>query len=91
MEQASDSEDMNEGAPFADETEGKKTTIAVGDVDTCLCTFQFDPVVCEDGQQYSNLCAAECEGLTQCTRPAAPIPDLVFEETDPAIIEPEVL
>ena len=40
-----------------------------GDDDECICTLQYDPVVCDDGGQrvvYSNACFAACDGFTRC-------------------------
>jgi hypothetical protein len=34
----------------------------------CLCPDVFDPVICSDGNTYSNFCQAGCAGATGCTR-----------------------
>lgn len=34
----------------------------------CLCPDYFDPVICSDGNTYSNFCQAGCAGATGCTR-----------------------
>ena len=35
---------------------------------TCLCPDVWDPVVCSDGNTYSNFCYAGCAGATGCVR-----------------------
>lgn len=35
---------------------------------TCLCPDVMDPVICSNGQTYSNFCYAGCAGATGCTR-----------------------
>lgn len=32
----------------------------------CLCPDVFAPVVCSNGQTYSNACVASCNGATDC-------------------------
>ena len=34
----------------------------------CLCPDVFDPVICSDGNTYSNFCQAGCAGATGCVR-----------------------
>jgi hypothetical protein len=34
----------------------------------CVCTMEYDPVLCDDGNVYSNLCVAHCAGATGCER-----------------------
>lgn len=34
----------------------------------CLCPDVYDPVICSDGNTYSNFCQAGCAGATGCTR-----------------------
>ena len=34
---------------------------------SCKCPMVYDPVVCSDGQVYSNACVARCEGARGCT------------------------
>jgi len=34
----------------------------------CICPHVYDPVLCPDGNVYSNSCFAGCAGQTGCTR-----------------------
>jgi len=34
----------------------------------CLCPDVYDPVICDNGVTYSNLCQAGCAGATGCVR-----------------------
>ena len=34
----------------------------------CYCPDVFDPVICSDGNTYSNFCYAGCAGATGCVR-----------------------
>ena len=34
---------------------------------SCKCPMIWDPVICSDGQVYSNACVARCSGAHGCT------------------------
>jgi hypothetical protein len=34
----------------------------------CACGLNFDPVTCDDGKTYVNLCVARCAGAEPCRR-----------------------
>jgi len=44
-----------------------------------VCTAIYDPVICEDGKEYSNDCFAGCSGQTQCS---AKVDERVFDRSD---------
>ena len=43
-------------------------TSAVQARPTCLCPDVYQPVLCSNGQTYSNGCFAACAGATGCVR-----------------------
>jgi len=32
----------------------------------CICTMQYDPVCCDNNQEYGNQCQANCDSATNC-------------------------
>ena len=40
----------------------------------CLCDLEHEPVLCEDGIEYTNACLATCSGQTGCS-PVTPPDD----------------